>query len=68
MTSEASLRDKAVGDGPQTVVTIVDMLDDLGAGRDAVSFGEMVDTLGARGFGPLLFGLALLLVLPIGMI
>ncbi len=68
MTTQASVRDKAVGDGPQTVVTIVDMLDDLGAGRDVVSFGKIIDTLGARGFGPLLFGLAVLLVLPIGMI
>ena len=50
------------------VVTIVDMLDDLAETRAQVSFGEIVDTLGAQGFGPLLLALAALLILPIGMI
>jgi hypothetical protein len=54
--------------GPDEVVTIVDLLDELAQGRAAVTFGEIVETLGARGFGPLLLALAVLLVLPIGMI
>ena len=47
------------------------MLDDLEAltgDRDTVRFGEIIDALGARGFGPLLVTLSAFLILPVGMI
>lgn len=68
MTAHAATPDQPARTGPDTVVTIVDTLDDLTDGQQTVTFGEVVDTIGARGFGPLLLGLAVLLVLPFGMI
>lgn len=67
MTAHAATQSPA-DHGPETVVTIVDKLDDLATDRDSIAFGDMVDTIGAQGFGPLLLGLAALLVLPFGMI
>jgi hypothetical protein len=61
-------RGAAAPNGPHTVVTVVDELQQLAADRPEVEFGEIVDTLGSRGFGPLLLALAAVLLLPIGMI
>ncbi|WP_038650020.1 exopolysaccharide biosynthesis protein [Roseicyclus elongatus] len=47
------------------------VLDDLGRlaeGRTTVAFGDIVSTLGARGFGPLLLILSLFLMVPVGAI
>lgn len=47
------------------------LLDDLEAlidDHDRVSLGEIIDALGARGFGPLLVTLSAFLILPVGMI
>ncbi|MEQ8292191.1 MAG: exopolysaccharide biosynthesis protein [Roseovarius sp.] len=54
--------------GSDTVVTIVDTLDDMTRDRDSIPFGDMVEAIGAQGYGPLLLGLSALLVLPFGMI
>ncbi|GAA0289706.1 exopolysaccharide biosynthesis protein [Rhodovulum strictum] len=50
---------------------ISSLLDDLGAlalARDRISVHDLVETIGPRGFGPLLVLLAGLLILPTGMI
>ncbi|KAA9009719.1 exopolysaccharide biosynthesis protein [Histidinibacterium aquaticum] len=54
--------------GPEQVDDIVSTLDDLARENDEVSFGDIVETLGAKGYGPLLLALAALMVLPVGMI
>ncbi|QQA41374.1 exopolysaccharide biosynthesis protein [Pelagovum pacificum] len=54
--------------GPAQVEGILTDLDDLVATKDCVSFGEIVEALGAKSYGPLLLILALLLLLPTGMI
>lgn len=43
-------------------------LEALAEGRARVSLGELLATIGTRGFGPVLVVLALLLILPVGMI
>ncbi|WP_299562336.1 exopolysaccharide biosynthesis protein [uncultured Sulfitobacter sp.] len=45
---------------------ILDKLDALATDEDDVSVGDVVDALGGRGFGPLIFVLALLVVSPLG--
>lgn len=47
------------------------MLDDLELilrGRDVVTLGQVMDCLGARGFGPVLLVFSILLILPVGMV
>ena len=56
---------------PQGDDQLSGLLDDLEAlldDRERVSLGEIIDTLGARGFGPLLVTLSAFLILPVGMI
>lgn len=53
---------------PQEVDGVLERLERLGEDRDRVAFGEIVSSLGARGFAPLLLALAVLMVLPTGMI
>lgn len=48
--------------------TLLDELDELAATRDAVTVGAITSRLGAKGFGPFLLFLSLILILPIGMI
>ncbi|MEQ9285239.1 MAG: exopolysaccharide biosynthesis protein, partial [Marinovum algicola] len=68
MNAHTAALSNAADTGPDTVVTIVDTLDDMAADRTSIPFGDVVETIGAQGFGPLLLGLAALLVLPFGMI
>ncbi|MEX5729468.1 hypothetical protein Ga0609869_002821 [Rhodovulum iodosum] len=50
------------------IATLLDDVSALAVARDKVSLGELVDTLGARGFGPLLVVLSAFLILPVGMV
>lgn len=50
------------------IATLLEDLSALAVARDKVGLGEIVDTLGARGFGPLLVVLAAFLILPVGMV
>jgi hypothetical protein len=68
MAEYAATHRRDGNEGAEAVVTIVDALAGLADGRDSVAFGDLVETLGARGFGPLLLALAALLVPPVGMI
>ena len=68
MNAHTAALSNAADTGPDTVVTIVDTLDDMATDRTSIPFGDVVETIGAQGFGPLLLGLAALLVLPFGMI
>lgn len=56
---------------PQGDDQLSGLLDDLEAlldNRERVPLGEIIDALGARGFGPLLVTLSAFLILPVGMI
>jgi hypothetical protein len=58
-------------DTPDDDDQISGLLDDLEALLDEeeeVSLGEIIDALGARGFGPLLVTLSAFLIMPVGMI
>ena len=61
MNAHTAALSDAADTGPDTVVTIVDTLDDMAAERTSIPFGDVVETIGAQGFGPLLLGLAALL-------
>jgi hypothetical protein len=54
--------------GDDQLAGLLDDLDALLGEKDRVSLGEIIDTLGARGFGPLLVTLSAFLILPVGMI
>lgn len=54
--------------GDDQLSGLLDDLDALLGEKDRVSLGEIIDTLGARGFGPLLVTLSAFLILPVGMI
>jgi hypothetical protein len=55
-------------DGDGALNGVLDDLEHLANGSETVAFGDIVDTLGARGFGPLLLILALFLLVPVGAI
>lgn len=50
------------------LVGLIDRLDDLAEGKESVTLGEVVDEIGAQGHAPLLMVIALLMILPLGMI
>ena len=54
--------------GPEAIPELVDRLDRLARGRDEVRFGEIVEKIGSEGHAPLLMIVAILMVLPLGMI
>ncbi len=53
---------------PPGLPFLVDALDRMVGDRDRVPLGEVVDTLGARGHGPIVLTLAAFMMLPTGMI
>ncbi|TCP58624.1 hypothetical protein EV663_1194 [Rhodovulum bhavnagarense] len=48
--------------------SLLDDLARLALSRDQITVSELIDTLGARGFGPLLVMLSAFLILPVGMV
>ncbi|MDW4496464.1 exopolysaccharide biosynthesis protein [Sulfitobacter sp. D35] len=59
---------RAAGPGPHAMPGLVDRLDDLAAGADEVTIGDLVRTFGAQGHAPLLLVAAVLMILPVGML
>jgi len=68
MTRQAPDIDGKDEDGAGTLNGVLDDLEALADGADPVAFGDIVETLGARGFGPLLMILSLFLLVPVGAI
>ncbi len=64
----AQTEDSDIGTGPAAVRRLVDRLHDLAEGKDDVSVDHFVREIGAQGHAPLLLAVAILMVLPIGMI
>jgi len=54
--------------GPSAVPRLVKRLRDLAKGRETVSLGDITHEIGAQGHAPLLMIVAILMILPIGMI
>ncbi|GAA4221841.1 exopolysaccharide biosynthesis protein [Sphingomonas endophytica] len=57
-----------MADEPHSVGDILDAIDDLAGKQDEVAVGDVVEALGARGFGPLLIVMPLIDISPIGSI
>lgn len=66
--SASGHRDGRPTHGPRAIPAMVDRLHELAEGRECISLGELVRTIGAQGHSPLLMVCALLMVLPTGMI
>jgi hypothetical protein len=56
------------GPGPDAMPQLIDRLNRLAEGRDTVTIGELVRTIGAQGHAPLLMIAAIFMILPFGMI
>ncbi|WP_172331529.1 exopolysaccharide biosynthesis protein [Mangrovicoccus sp. HB161399] len=54
--------------GPEAVPELVDRLDRLAGERKEVSMGRLIEEIGAQGHAPLLMVVALLMILPLGMV
>lgn len=50
------------------ISSLLEDLQDLALSKDRVQVADVIDTVGARGFGPLLMVLSAFLILPIGMV
>ncbi|PTN04017.1 hypothetical protein C8N32_101214 [Rhodovulum imhoffii] len=50
------------------IATLLEELSDIALATEQVSLGRLIDTLGSRGFGPLLVILSAFLILPVGMV
>jgi len=61
------IRPQDAAEGAEIAGLLAD-LEALAAGRESVPLGEVLAAIGTRGFGPVLVVLALLLILPVGMI
>jgi hypothetical protein len=57
-----------MADEPHSVGDILDAIDDLADKQDEVAVGDVVEALGARGFGPFLIVMPLIDISPIGSI
>jgi len=57
-----------MADEPHSVGDILDAIDDLAGKQDEVAVGDVVEALGARGFGPFLIVMPLIDISPIGSI
>ena len=57
-----------MADEPHSVGEILDAIDDLADKQDEVAVGDVVEALGARGFGPFLIVMPLVDISPIGSI
>ncbi|MEH3105552.1 MAG: exopolysaccharide biosynthesis protein [Sphingomonas phyllosphaerae] len=55
-------------DEPHSVGDILDAIDDLAGKQDEIAVGDVVEALGARGFGPFLIVMPLIDISPIGSI
>lgn len=58
----------ASGPGPEAVPHLIDRLRKLGRAEEEVTVGDLVRAFGAQGHAPLLVIVALLMILPVGMI
>lgn len=54
--------------GPEAVPILIDRLRRLARSDDEITLGDLVDAFGAQGHAPLLMIVAVLMILPIGMI
>jgi hypothetical protein len=54
--------------GPEVMPRLVDRLSQLAGDRREVTVGDIVDAFGAQGHAPLLMIVAILMILPVGMI
>jgi hypothetical protein len=60
--------DDAAASGPEVMPHLVDRLRQLALDRREVTVGDIVDAFGAQGHAPLLMIVAILMILPVGMI
>lgn len=65
---DAAGAEVASGPGPDAVPELVDRLQKLGRSGEEVTVGDLVEAFGAQGHAPLLMVVALLMIVPIGMI
>lgn len=70
-TSDPAAGRKATGayrPGPRALPRLIDRLDRLAADREQISLNDLVEEIGTHGHAPLLMVVALLMILPLGMI